>query len=165
MALPETCCHKKLERITCNKKSSLVLAFWKMSRAFPRGREERCCYFSAKKPACLKTWAYELHILRTVSGSALNLLNKSCHISHKTFSLLNLGFPEADPETVHTTLESVSRKNQQGCGQVGNEKEENHAEVYFMESNSGWVLLGNCGDTVWVAAQSCPCQGQKNKGA
>lgn len=125
MALPETCCHKKVERISCNKKSSLVFAFWKISRAFPKGRKERCCYFSAKKKRrCLKTC-----ILRTVSGSAFNLLNKSCHVSHKTFSSFHLGFPEADPETVHVLLESFPRKNQQGCGQVGHDKEENHAEV------------------------------------
>lgn len=137
MALPETCCRKKLEKISSNKKSLLVLAFWKMNRAFPKETEEMCYYFSAKKAACLKTWAYDLYILRTVSGSAFNLLSKSCHVSQKTFSSLNLGFPKANPETVHITLESIPRKNQQGCGQVGHKKEENHTEVYFMESNSG----------------------------
>lgn len=44
--------------------------------------------------------------------------------------------------------ESVSRKNQQGCRQVGHEKEKNHAEVSFRESNSGYVMVGSSGDSV-----------------
>ena len=114
--------------------------------------------FLSKKNSMSEDMAYELYILRTVSGSAFNLLNKLCHISHRTFPSLNLGFPEADPETVHEALETVPRKHQQGCGQVGHEKwdmksgTENHSEVYFMESNSGWVL-GNCGDSVGCSSE------------
>ena len=68
-------------------KGSFELAFWKTVPtllAFASGKEERRCYFLGKKPGCVKTWCMKLYILRKVSGSAFNLLNKSCHISHKT---------------------------------------------------------------------------------